>query len=216
MVVGRRGSVRTRRVQPGGGAPLEGDRAAAADAGHAAALRLLTTRARTRAELRERLEQRGFEPAAIAETLERLERVGLVDDAALAGAVAEGRAERGLDASAIAAELRDRGVDPAVADRAAEAAVPPESRADRCRQLAEARLTQLAGLPAPTQLRRLAAYLARRGYPPHLAEAVGRALVPPHWSLRAEPGPILARPPARPPPGRPPALVSAAGTAGPG
>src|SRR5215212_10039780 len=132
MVVGRRGNVRTRRVQPGGGAPLEGDRAASADAAHAA----------------------------------------------LAGAVAEGRAERGLDASAIVAELRDRGVDPAVADRAAEAAVPPESRADRCRQLAEARLTQLAGLPAPTQLRRLAAYLARRGYPPDLAETVARDLVP--------------------------------------
>ena len=170
MVVGRRGNVRTRRVQPGGGAPLEGDRAASADAAHAAALRLLTTRARTRAELRERLEQRGFDLAAVAETLERLERVGLVDDAALAGAVAEGRAERGLDASAIAAELRDRGVNPAIADRAAEAAVPSESRADRCRQL--------AGLPAPTRLRRLAAYLARRGYPPDLAETVARDLVP--------------------------------------
>src|SRR5215211_6870620 len=136
MVVGRRGNVRTRRVQPGGGAPLEGDRAASADAAHAAALRLLTTRARTRAELRERLEQRGFDPPAVA------------------------------------AELRDRGVDPAVAERAAEAAVPPESRADRCRQVAEARLASLAGLPAPTRLRRLAAYLARRGYPPDLAETV--------------------------------------------
>jgi regulatory protein len=178
MVVGRRGSVRTRRVQPGGGAPLEGDRAASADAAHAAALRLLTTRARTRTELRERLEQRGFEAAAVAETLERLERVGLVDDAALAAAVAEGRAERGLDAPAIAAELRDRGVDPAVAEQAADAAVPAESRADRCRQVAEARLDQLAGLPAPTQLRRLAAYLARRGYPPDLAESVARDLIP--------------------------------------
>src|ERR687889_1707960 len=178
MVVGRRGNMRARRVQPGGGAPLEGDRAASADAAHAAALRLLTTRARTRAELRERLEQRGFEPDAVAETLERLERVGLVDDPALAGAVAERRAGRGLDAPAIAAELRDRGVDPAVPDRAAEAAVPTESRADRCRQVAEARLTQLAGLPASTQLRRLAAYLARRGYPPDLAETVARDLVP--------------------------------------
>jgi regulatory protein len=178
MVVGRRGSVRTRRVQPGGGAPLDGERAGSADAAHAAALRLLTTRARTRAELRQRLEQRGFEAAAVAETLERLERVGLVDDAALARTAAEGRAERGLDAPAIAAELRDRGVDPAVAEQAAYAAVPAEDRADRCRQVAEARLAQLAGLPAPTQLRRLASYLARRGYPPDLAESVARDLIP--------------------------------------
>jgi hypothetical protein len=47
MVVGRRGSVKTRRVQSGGGVPLDGERAASADAAHAAALRLLTTRART-------------------------------------------------------------------------------------------------------------------------------------------------------------------------
>jgi regulatory protein len=177
MVVGRRASVGTRRVQPGGAAPLDGERAASVDAAHAAALRLLTTRARTRAELRQRLEDRGFDAAAVAESLDRLERVGLVDDAALAETVAEGRAERGLDAPAIAAELRDRGVDPAVADRAAQAAVPPEDRADRCRQVAQTRLAQLEGLPAPTQLRRLASYLARRGYPPDLAESVARDLV---------------------------------------
>ena len=177
MVVGRRASVGTRQVQPGGGAPLDGERAASSDAAHAAALRLLTTSARTRAELRQRLEGRGFEPAAVAEALDRLERVGLIDDAALADLVAEGRAERGLDAPAIAAELRDRGVDPAIAEQAAQNAVPPEVRADRCRQVAQARLAQLAGLPAPTQLRRLADYLARRGYPPELAESVARDLV---------------------------------------
>jgi regulatory protein len=177
MVVGRRGRVASRRVQPGGEAPLDGERAGSADAAHAAALRLLTTRARTRAELRQRLEGRGYEAAAVAETLDRLERVGLVDDAALAQTVAEGRAERGLDAPAIAAELRDRGVDPDVAERAAVSAVPAEVRGDRCRQVAEARLAQLAGLPAPTRLRRLAAYLARRGYPSELAEAVARDLV---------------------------------------
>jgi regulatory protein len=178
MVVGRRGTIRTRRVQPGGGAPLDGERAASSDAAHAAALRMLTTRARTRAELRQRLEGRGFEAAAVAEALDRLERVGLIDDAALADLVAEGRAERGLDAPAIAAELRDRGVDPAIAEQAAQAAVPPEVRADRCREVAEARLTQLAGLPPPTQLRRLTTYLTRRGYPPDVAETVARDLVP--------------------------------------
>jgi SOS response regulatory protein OraA/RecX len=64
-----------------------------------------------------------------------------------------------------------------VAEGAAQAAVPAEDRADRCRQVAQARMAQLAGLPAPTQLRRLASYLARRGYPPDLAESVARDLV---------------------------------------
>jgi regulatory protein len=138
---------------------------------------MLTTRARTRAELERRLEERGFAAAAVAETLERLERVGLVDDQALADTVAEGRAARGLDAPAIAAELRDRGVDPVLADRAAQAAVPAEVRSERCRQVAEARLAQLGGLPPATQLRRLAAYLGRRGYPADLAESVARDVV---------------------------------------
>jgi regulatory protein len=178
VVVGRRGTVGTRRVQPGGGAPLDGERAASADAAHAAALRLLTARARSRAELEWRLLERGFTAPAVAETLDRLERVGLVDDRALAEAVAGGRADRGLDAPAIAAELRDRGVDPALAEAAAQSAVPADARADRCRQVAEARLVQLEGLPPATQLRRLAAYLARRGYPADLAESVARDLVP--------------------------------------
>ena len=177
MAVGRRATVGTRRVQPGGGAPLDGERAASADAARAAALRLLTTRGRTRAELQRRLEERGFQAAAVAETLDRLERAGLVDDQVLAETVAEGRAARGSDAPAIAAELRDRGVDPAVAERAARTAVPAEVRADRCRQVAQARLAQLDGLPPTTQLRRLASYLARRGYPPELAEAVAKDLV---------------------------------------
>ena len=177
MTVGRRATVGTRRVQPGGGAPLDGDRAASADAAHAAALRLLTTRARTRAELARRLEERGFAAAAVAEAVARLERVGLVDDAALSADVAERRAARGLDAPAIALELRDRGVDPAVAERAAQAAVPDELRAERCRQVAESRLAQLGDLPPAARLRRLATYLARRGYPAELAEAVSRELV---------------------------------------
>ena len=177
MTVGRRATVGTRRVQPGGGAPLDGDRAGSADAAHAAALRLLTTRARTRAELARRLEERGFAAAAVAEAVARLERVGLVDDAALSADVAESRAARGLDAPAIALELRDRGVDPAVAERAAQAAVPDELRAERCRQVAESRLAQLGDLPPAARLRRLATYLARRGYPAELAEAVSRELV---------------------------------------
>jgi SOS response regulatory protein OraA/RecX len=164
-------------VQPGGGAPLDGDRAASADAAHAAALRLLTTRARTRAELARRLGERGFAAVAVAEAVARLERVGLVDDAVLSADVAESRAARGLDAPAIALELRDRGVDPAVAERAAQAAVPDELRAERCRQVAESRLAQLGDLPPAARLRRLATYLARRGYPAELAEAVSRELV---------------------------------------
>ena len=180
MPVGRRAAVRARRIQPAAAddPDRDPDRAGSADAAHAAALRLLTARARTRAELEGRLVERGFTGEAVRAALDRLGRVGLVDDAALAAAVAEGRAERGLDAPAIALELRDRGVDPDLAEAAAWGAVPADERAGRCRRVAEARLGQLVGLDPEARRRRLAGYLARRGYPAEVAEPVIRELVP--------------------------------------
>lgn len=163
--------VRSRPVRQAA-ASLDGQAVASADAAHAAALRLLTVRARSRAELEQRLSQRGFEPGAVAAALERLEAAGLVDDVAFAAALASSRAARGMDAAAVALELRERGVDPALAARAAGDAMPAEDQAARCRQVAEARLAQLGGLSPATQLRRLAAYLARRGYAAEVIHAV--------------------------------------------
>ncbi len=168
----------SRPVRRRGRAELEDDVAASADAAHAAALHLLTARARTSAELERRLQQRGFEPGAIAETLQRLTSVGLIDDEALARDLASSRAAQGVDASMIAVELRDRGIDPAVAAGAAATAVPAEDRGERCcRELARARLTKLQGLSPQVQFRRLAAFLMRRGYPPEIVETVVGELV---------------------------------------
>ncbi|HZD02973.1 MAG TPA: regulatory protein RecX [Actinomycetes bacterium] len=162
---------RTARADPEDGV------AASADAAHAAALHLLTARARTRAELERRLQQRGFEPGAIAETLDRLAAVGLIDDDALARDLAASRAAQGVDASVIAVELRDRGVDPAVAVGAAESAAPAEEREERCREVARGHLAKLQGVSPQARFRRLAAYLTRRGYPPDVVEAVVSELV---------------------------------------
>ena len=159
------------------GADLDGDTAASGDAAHAAALRLLTVRARSQAELEERLGRRGFEAGAVALALERLVAVGLIDDDAFAAAVAESRAARGMDAAAVALELRERGVDAALAARAAAAAMPAEDRAERCRQVAGARLAQLDGLSPQTQFRRLSAYLARRGYAAEVVHSVVSDLI---------------------------------------
>jgi regulatory protein len=175
-MIGRR-STGSRPVRHKGRAEMQDGVAASADAAHAAALHLLTARARTRAELERRLEQRGFEPGAIAETLDRLTAVGLIDDDALAQDLASSRAAQGVDASVIAVELRDRGIDPAVATRAATAAVPASEREERCREVARARLAKLQGMSPQTQFRRLAAFLARRGYPPEMVEAVVGDLV---------------------------------------
>ena len=172
-MIGRR-ATGSRPVRRRGPAELEDGVAGSADAAHAAALHLLTARARTRVELERRLQQRGFEPAAIGETLDRLAAVGLIDDEALARDLASSRAAQGVDASMIAVELRDRGVDPAVA---ADAAVPTGERTERCRELARSRLAKLQGVSPEVQFRRLAAYLTRRGYPAEIVETVVDELV---------------------------------------
>jgi regulatory protein len=174
-MIGRRatGSRPVRRAD----ADLEERTAASEDAAHAAALWLLETRARTRLELQQRLQRRGFQPGAIEGALDRLAAVGLVDDEAFARDLASSRAEQGVDAPRIAIELRDRGIDPELAARAAGESAPQDDRAERCRELARARLAKLRGLRPEVQYRRLAAYLVRRGYPGDLVEAVVGDLV---------------------------------------
>jgi len=174
-MIGRR-TTGSRPVRRAGG-DLEDSVAASEDAAHAAALWLLESRARTRLELQQRLGRRGFEAGAIERALDRLSAVGLVDDEAFARDLASSRVEQGVDASGIAVELGDRGIDPDMAARIAAESAPESERAERCRELAEARLAKLQGLAPEVQFRRLAAYLARRGYPGDVVENIVSELV---------------------------------------
>jgi regulatory protein len=157
---------------------LDGSKAASEDAARDAALRLLESRARTRFELQQRLERRGFEGGAIKRALDRLSSVGLVDDEAFARDLTASRVEQGVDASRIIVELKDRGIAPEQAARVAGELAPQQDREERCRELAEARLAKLQGLRPEAQFRRLAAYLVRRGYPGDVVENVVSELVP--------------------------------------
>jgi regulatory protein len=183
-MIGRR-ATGSRPVRRAGG-DLEDGTAASEDAAHAAALWLLESRARTRLELQQRLDRRGFEAGAIERTLDRLAVVGLVDDEAFARDLAASRVEQGVDAPRIVIELRDRGIDPELAARVAGESAPQDDRAERCRELAEARLAKLQGLRPEVQYRRLAAYLVRRGYPGDLVENVVSELVEPNGSEGSE------------------------------
>ena len=75
-------------------------------------LRLLTVRARTRAELEGQLAKRGYSDDISNRVLDRLSEVGLVDDADFAEQwVRSRRANAGKGKRALAAELRNKGVD---------------------------------------------------------------------------------------------------------
>lgn len=136
-------------------------------------LRLLTQRARSRTELAAALVRRGVPDDAARAVLDRFAEVGLIDDAALAASVADAQHhERGLARRAIAAKLRERGLEDQLGD--ALSGIDPDSERERARELVNRRRRTLAGLPPDVQARRLVGLLARKGYSAGLAYGVVR------------------------------------------
>lgn len=129
-------------------------------------LRLLTARARTRAELQAQLGKRGYPDDVSTQVLDRLTDVGLVDDADFAEQwVRSRRANAGKGKRALAAELRNKGVDNEVIT-AALAAIDAGAERERAEQLVRGKLRRerLDGDDDPKVMRRLVGMLARRGY----------------------------------------------------
>ena len=160
--------------QPPPGDPEQnpGDPAAVA---RAICLRLLTQRARSRAELADALARRGVPDDAATEVLHLFTDVGLIDDAALAEALSAAQhRERGLAGRAVAVKLRQRGLDDDVV-RSALTGIDRDSERSRAAELVARRRRALTGLPPEVQARRLVGLLARKGYPPGLAHEVVRA-----------------------------------------
>ena len=137
-------------------------------------LRQLAMAPRSRAQLTDKLAARDVDPDIAEEVLDRFEEVGLVDDVAFAETLVRAQQEsRGLSRRGLRHELRKKGVDPDVAEDAL-AAVDVESERARAEELVASRLRRLHGLPREVQLRRLAGFLARKGYPGDLAFSVIR------------------------------------------
>lgn len=128
------------------------------------ALRAVSRREQSSAELDRRLQSRGFAPGLREETLNRLERVGLVDDERYAMRRADSLSERGHGDEAIRWRLERDGVG-AEAVASALAALPPERQ--RARLVVAARG---AGVRTATEL-------ARRGFGEDaVEEALGQAV----------------------------------------
>src|SRR6201995_5465947 len=103
-------------------------------------LRLLTGRARTRAELSGQLAKRGYPDDVSNRVLDRLADVGLLDDADFAEQwVRSRRANAGKSKRALAAELHTKGVDNDVIT-AALSGLGAEADRDRAEQLVRSKL----------------------------------------------------------------------------
>ena len=140
---------------------------------HDRALGLLAVRPRSRRELERRLLRAGFEPAEVRDVLERLERVGLIDDEAFARQYAEHRfGVRREGSRAVVSGLRAAGVAPSLAAAASEEASDDEEA--RAGALARSRASRLTGVEPARAFSRLTSLLMRRGYGPEIARRAAR------------------------------------------
>lgn len=141
---------------------------------HALCLRLLTTRARSRAELIGKMAKHGYPDDVVEPVLARLVAVGLVDDEDFAAQWVRSRhTYSGKGKRALAAELRTKGLDAEVIAAALDGIDAGAERV-RAEQLVERKLRRevLADGDDAKVMRRLVGMLARRGYSQSMAVAV--------------------------------------------
>jgi regulatory protein len=125
---------------------------------------LLSYKARTASELRQRLARKGFSPDIVARTLQRLAELKMIDDAGFARRFAEDRITIGHKGKwRVRGELLKRGVDRQQIDAALEQA-PDEVAA--AKEVAEKYVSRNRRLEPDVRKRRLYALLARRGFSP--------------------------------------------------
>lgn len=129
------------------------------------ALRLLTYRERSRKELKDRLAEKKYSPEAVAATIEKLERLELLDDEKFARLWVNSRVNfKPRAAWLIGRELREKGIDPEISGRVLDEIIPPEREREAARELAGRRVRHYRGEPPETARRKLFSYLARRGF----------------------------------------------------
>ena len=126
-----------------------------------AAYRYLSYRPRSEAELRERLQRRGFPMVHIEQALNKLKEQGLLDDVSFARFWAENRAtfrprSRGMTRN----ELRKKGI----AEDIIVQAVSEIDEAESAYRAATAKARRLTRLDYPEFRQRLGEFLRRRGF----------------------------------------------------
>ncbi|WP_203566627.1 regulatory protein RecX [Aestuariimicrobium ganziense] len=138
------------------------------------ALRKLTQRAHSRAELAQAMQARHVPQEAIDEVLDRFTEVNLVDDAAFAAEWARSRHEyKRSSKRVITEELRHKGIDQELIVEAVSG-IDRDSELAAAREIAAKKARSLSGLDPAVAQRRLAGALARRGYGPSVVQQVVR------------------------------------------
>jgi len=130
-------------------------------------------RPRARRELERRLLSAGFDADEVRDVLDRLERVGLIDDQTFARQMAEYQfGSRRAGRRAVMSGLMAKGIAPDLVEQTVDEMADDEE--ERALELARSRTTRLAGLEPAKAFGRLSSFLMRRGYAPDVARSAAR------------------------------------------
>ncbi len=149
-------------------------------AARAVGLRLLSGRALPTREVSRRLLRRGLPRVAVETAVAELAASGLLDDAEFARHYARTRARRRLGAGRLLSDLKRLGVEDRLAQAAVTEALEVEGVDQRelLREAAARKLKSLSGLDRDKRMRRLRAYLLRRGFSSSEVRDVLRDAIP--------------------------------------
>lgn len=134
------------------------------DAAMDKAMKLLAVSARSRHEIRDRLNRAGYDAVTIRTVDSRLIELGLVDDVVFAEDFVERAAAKGQAPAAIRAGLAAKGVDQSTVRQALADCSSPEDERIRAMELATRRVRSYGSLPRQVAQRRLMGFLAGKGY----------------------------------------------------
>lgn len=128
---------------------------------------LLSYGDRSEKELQKRLRLKKYDAGLISRTIEKLKRLGFVDDEKFAGRFIGNRLRSGRGINLIRQELYGKGIDKDIVKRELEKLKPsPEDEYARAKELFDKKLKACGKLPDNKVYSRLGGYLARRGFTP--------------------------------------------------
>lgn len=130
---------------------------------------LLKFRLRSEQELAWRLKQKGYSPETIRGVVSFLKEKRFLDDEVFARQWIASRLKKPYGSRRIAQELRIKGIDKSIVERALREAGALDLENETAASLAKTRLAQLKGVEPHAARRRVYAYLIRRGFLPETA-----------------------------------------------
>jgi regulatory protein len=146
------------------------------------AVLLLSYRARSSSELSGRLKQAGFTEEVVEQTVDKLKRLGYIDDSAFSASWANSRISTKLYGSKrIRQELKEKGVADDIIAGVLSEIDDKDEEFDRAKTLANDKLQKIRSADSKADFRRLSQFLIRRGYAGSIAYKVCKDLINPEY-----------------------------------